>query len=368
MTIHDEPRFCTYCAAPLKPGAPFCAECGRAVPIHVDRAASSAPAQPPCRFCGAATQPEDRFCPVCGHATPPPAAVVAGQAEVPAERDGGLLRRIVVIAVVVALLSGGGLGLLVRGLFGGAGTPLPSASPSPGILVEITLAPTLGPTLVPSPSQTSAAQLETPLASEVGPLSPTPVASPSGPVSCATASPSAEPTAESPEPTAEGPSPSPESPAPCLESPSPAFESPSPLPESPAPTSVVRSIAVGETKTDPPRKGNFQVTLQRIDVLGDGSMRLYFHVKNVRHVDDCVKLSSDGVDDFLVDSADTRYVPTGWATADGPLPFDRCGPTIQPGDEWDYFDVFPALDDPRLTFDLTIYHGDLIFSGLSVAP
>jgi hypothetical protein len=140
------------------------------------------------------------------------------------------------------------------------------------------------------------------------------------------------------------------------------------LPESPAPTSVVRSIAVGETKTDPPRKGNFQATLQRIDVLGDGSMRLYFHVKNVRHVDDCVKLSSDGVDDFLVDSADTRYVPTGWATADGPLPFDRCGPTIQPGDEWDYFDVFPALDDPRLTFDLTIYHGDLIFSGLSVAP
>jgi hypothetical protein len=178
-------------------------------------------------------------------------------------------------------------------------------------------------------------------------------------------SPAPSPSAEG---TAESPAPSPESPPPCFQSPPPALESPSPAPESPAPTSVVRSIAVGETKTDPLSKGNFRVTLQRIDVLGDGSMRFYFHVRNVRHVDDCVKLNSDGVDDFLVDSADTRYVPTGWATADGPLPFDRCGPTIQPGDEWDYFDVFPALDDPSLTFELTIYHGDLMFSGLSIAP
>ncbi len=97
-------------------------------------------------------------------------------------------------------------------------------------------------------------------------------------------------------------------------------------------------------------------------------MRFYFHVKNVRHHDDCVKLNSDGVDDYIVDSAETHYDPTGWATAAGPLPFDQCGPTLHPGDEWDYFDSFPAFDDPSLAFDLTIYHGDLIFGGLSVAP
>jgi hypothetical protein len=97
-------------------------------------------------------------------------------------------------------------------------------------------------------------------------------------------------------------------------------------------------------------------------------MRFYFHAKNVRHADDCVKLSSDGIDDFLVDSVGAQYVPTGWATASGPLPFDQCGPTLHPDEEWEYYDIFPALDNPSLTFDLTIYHGDLVFNGLSIAP
>src|SRR6478672_5769749 len=110
MTIRDEPRFCTYCAAPLKPGAPFCAECGRPVPTHPDRAGASTPAQAPCRFCGAPTEPGDRYCRVCGHATPAPIPEVS-TADEPSGSN-VLLRRIVVIAIVIALLSGGGLGLL----------------------------------------------------------------------------------------------------------------------------------------------------------------------------------------------------------------------------------------------------------------
>ena len=97
-------------------------------------------------------------------------------------------------------------------------------------------------------------------------------------------------------------------------------------------------------------------------------MQFFFRAKNVRQKNDCVALNSDGIDDFLVDSSGTRYAPTGWATAAGPLPFDQCGPTLHPGDSWDYFDVFPTLADPSRTFDLTIYHGDLMFGGLSVAP
>jgi len=334
MTTRDEPRFCTYCAAPLNPGAPFCAECGRAVPALLDRGGPSTPAPQPCRFCGAPTQPEDRFCPVCGHEALRLVASADVAAEESSGRSGGLLKRIVVIAVVIALLSGGGLGLLTRGLFGGSNTPLPSASASPGTVVIITLPPTLEATLEPVPTAPPATQQDTP-----PPIAESPA-------------PSAEPTGESPPP----------------ETPSLAPETASPSPETPAPSPVARSIVVNETKTDPPSKGNFQVTLQRIDVLADGTMQFYFHVKNVRHRDDCVKLSSDGADDFVVDSADTRYVPSGWSTAAGPLPFDQCGPTLQPGDEWDYFDIFPALDDPSLTFDVTIYHGDLVFSGLSIAP
>src|SRR5712691_5532794 len=106
MTIRDEPRFCTYCAAPLRPGAAFCAECGHPVPIQSERTDASARAGSTCRFCGATIQPEDHFCPVCGHTTPSLAGEMVPAPE-PTEPSGGLVRRIVVVAIVVALLSGG---------------------------------------------------------------------------------------------------------------------------------------------------------------------------------------------------------------------------------------------------------------------
>jgi hypothetical protein len=336
MMTPDQPHFCTYCAAPLKAGAPFCAECGRAVPAHVDHSVPLTPAAQPCRFCGAPTEPEDRFCPVCGHDQSRWVGAAAGAAEESSGSGEDLLRRIVVIAVIVALVSGGGLGLLANNLFGSPSAPLSSASP--GILVVISPPPTLAIATqepVPSASPATPSEAPSPIASE------SPFASPSAGLA---------------------------SESPGLGSPSVAPESASPSFESPSPSLGARTIVVGQTRTDPPAKGNFRVTLKQIDVLADGTMQFSFHVKNVRHQNDCVKLSSDGLDDFLVDSAGTRYVPTGWATVAGPLPFDQCGPILHPGDVWDYFDIFPGLDDPSRTFDLTIYHGDLAFTGLSVTP
>ena len=50
------------------------------------------------------------------------------------------------IAIVIALLSGGGLGLLARGLFGGGATPLPSPTArAPGQLIDVTPPPCLKP-------------------------------------------------------------------------------------------------------------------------------------------------------------------------------------------------------------------------------
>jgi hypothetical protein len=339
MTLPDEPRFCTYCAAPLAAGAPFCAHCGRQVPLHLAHTAGeSEPAPETCRFCGAPADPVDRFCPVCGHEAwrAPGAAGAEAGATLAARR--GWLGRIVVIAVVIALVSGASLGVLAPGLFGATSSPSPSESP--GIAVVITPPPILTPeptTPEPTPSEPPATPPET----------FPPIASPTFDV----ASPSFALPSESP----------------AFASPSFALPSGSPLLESPSPA-LPRTVVVGITKTDPPAKGNFQVTLQQIVVLPDDTMQFYFHVKNVSRQNDCVKLNSDGIDDFLVDFSTARYAPAGWATASGPLPLDKCGPVLRPGQEWDYYDVFPALNDPSQPFDLTIYHGDLVFSGLSVAP
>jgi hypothetical protein len=355
MTMQDQPRFCTYCAAPLKAGAPFCVECGRAVPAFVDHSGAATPVSQRCRFCGAPAEPEDRFCPVCGHAAWRAGAAPEGEAE-PTSGPGSLFRRIVVIAVIVALLAGGSLGLLAPNLFGGSNPP---PSGSPGIGVITTPAATFElPTLEPLPSAPPATEPETPPPSETLATS-SPDAAASAPTPDVFASPSGEPASPSFGFATESPG---------LQTPSFGAESASPTIESPAPLPTGRTIIVDQTKTVPPAKGSFRVTFQRIDVLADGTMQFFFHAKNVRNRDDCVRLNSDGVDDFVVDSANSRYVPTGWGTAAGPLPFDQCGPIMHPGDAWDYFDTFPGLDDVTRTFDLTIYHGDLIFSGLSIAP
>jgi hypothetical protein len=337
MTTPDEPRFCTYCAAPLAAGAPFCAQCGRAVPVHSAHGAGvSAFAPETCRFCGAPADPADRFCPVCGHEAWRAPGTPSAQAPGTLAARRGWLGRIVVIAIVIALISGASLGVLAPGLFGAS--PSPSPFESPGVAVVIT----------PPPSLTVATPEPT--------LPEVPTTPPE------TFPPIASPTPETASPSFEFPS---ESPA--FASPSFAFPSESPFLASPSPA-LPRTVVVGITKTDPPSKGNFQVTLQQIVVLPDDTMQFYFHVKNVRRQNDCVKLNSDGVDDFLVDFATARYAPSGWATASRPLPLDKCGPVLRPGQEWDYYDIFPALNDPTQPFDLTIYHGDLVFSGLSIAP